>query len=238
MTTRFHRILGAGLLLASVAACTSSSPLSEPPSPLEERMYVHFNEAIELRGGAIFGDLEGMRRAGTRLESLPAPSALPASAETYMTELRVAAQAAANATTVAQAQEAAADVARSCGTCHQPFEVGPRFVIGGPPPGESLTRHMMRQSRISRLLWEGLLAPSDELWEAGAAELANEPAFPQEVATRVQDSEILDQARADLRALGAQARTAPGPYDKAAVLAQVWGVCSGCHQVAGTLGQD
>ena len=89
---------------------------------------------------------------------------------------------------------------------------------------------------MSRLLWDGLIGPSDETWMAGAEALANEPPFPPEIASRVQDSELLDAARAELQTLGRHAVASTDPMARAQTLAQVWGVCAGCHQIAGIYG--
>ena len=95
---------------------------------------------------------------------------------------------------------------------------------------------MGRQSRISRLLWDGLLGPSDETWVAGATELETEPPFPQEVSELTGDAQLLEESRSQLRDLGVRARQATDLANRSLVLEDVWGVCAGCHAAAGAIG--
>ena len=223
------------VLLFAGAGCSPGSP-AEEPVPVQVEMRGHFFEATELQTGAIFGDLERLRAAGSRLRSALRITILPPRSESHLADLRVAAGGAADALDAAEGRRAAAGVVRSCGSCHQQFQVGPGFVIGDAPEGESLSRHMARQERISRLLWAGLIGPSNDHWNEGASELTQEPPFPREIASRVQDSQLLDAAQSELRSLGRDAERVTTSEDRARVLAQVWGVCAGCHQLAGSIG--
>lgn len=199
-------------------------------------MYAHFRDALDLQAGAIYGDLDRLTDAGDRLRRTTSEPGLPPGSENFLREVITAATAAKDATTPSEGRQAAAEVARTCGACHQAYRVGPDFIVGGPVEGDRLSQHMARQNRIARLLWNGVLGPSEETWRAGAAELEAEPPFPQEVAARVQDAALLEEARSQLRAYGVQARGAQTPEERTDVLAQVWGVCASCHQVAGARG--
>ncbi len=216
-------------------ACSRGVP-REAPSPVQTEMQGHFFEAQELQAGAIFGDLARLKRAATRLESAMARTRLPPSAASRTAELRAAARTAADAEDAAAARRAAAAVAASCGSCHRQFRTGPAIVIGSAPQGESLRQHMARQERNSRLLWAGLISPSNQDWMAGARHLVEAPPFPPEITTRVRDAELLDAAHAELQALGREAEGTTEDAARAELLARVWGVCSGCHQVAGLIG--
>jgi cytochrome c553 len=228
------------LLVAGMLSGCSSAPPPAPdaPTPVQQQMYVHFQDALDLRAGAIFGDNGVLIEAGVRLAAASSDPKLPAGSERFVRQMREAAAEATTATNDADRRKAAAEVARSCGSCHAAYRSGPDFVVGGPAPGESLRNHMSRQARISRLLWDGLIGPSQSTWAAGAAELAEEPPFPREIVARVQDERLLDDAQAELRALGARARETTDPMARSRLLSQVWGVCAGCHQVAGELGID
>ncbi len=237
MFTRLALVVG---LTAPLAACSSSAPprSSDGPTPVQQQMYSHFQAALELRAGALFGDAEMLASAGARLATEPVSEELPAGSERFVRQMREAAVTASEAPTDSQRRRAAANVARSCGTCHKAYQVGPDFVVGGPVPGETLGMHMARQSRVSRLLWDGLIGPSEETWAAGAAALAEAAPFPREIVSRVQDTRVLEDAQQQLRILGTQAGQTTDPDERAQVLARVWGVCAGCHQLAGALGPD
>ena len=222
--------------LLSTAGCSSNPDPAEMTMPLQVEMRGHFFEATELQTSSIFGDLERLRGAGARLRSALYETSLSPRSESLVAELRVAAGEAADALDMAEGRRAAAGVVRSCGTCHRQFQVGPGIVIGNAPQGESLPQHMARQERISRLLWAGLVGPSNRHWSEGATELIEEPPFPREIAARVQDTQVLGAAQSELKSLGRDAQRANTSEDRARVLAQVWGVCASCHRLAGNVG--
>lgn len=221
-----------------VIGCSTHQVSSDGPTPVQRQMHEHFRHALQMRSGAIFGDTELFSEASAALASPPAMDGLPPGSERFVDDVQRQAHRASTASAASERRVAAAEVARTCGACHQAYRVGPEFVIGGPLPGESLQMHMARQSRVSRLLWDGLVGPSNSTWEAGAEALEATAEFPREIVSRVRDPELLQEARTQLRALGERASRAADPTDRVRVLAQVWGVCAGCHGVAGTLGQD
>ena len=71
-------------------------------------------------------------------------------------------------------------MARVCGDCHRAKAAGPQFAASqadrerttSDSLGERMQRHMWAVNRM----WEGLTAPSDDAWNAGAQVLANAPA--------------------------------------------------------------
>jgi len=225
-------LLATGLL----AACTTApQEFTDAPTPLQEQMYAHFEEALELRAGAIFGEIQRIRTAGEFLANEESMPDLPGGSERYLGELMDAGRVAAYASDE-EGRLAAAEVARACGSCHQRYEVGPRFVVGVATPGESVVTHMARQARVSRLLWDGLIGPSDVTWAAGALEMAQSPEFPAAISELVPDRTMPLMARARLEALGTRAELTSDPVERTELLAEVWGVCAGCHVAAGVEG--
>lgn len=231
-----HKHLVALMGLGLVASCTvTPQAFTDAPTPLQEQMYAHFQEAQELRAGAIFGDIVRIRTAGQFLADEESMPDMPIGSARYLGVLREAGAVAAYASD-GEGRLAAAEVARACGSCHQRYEVGPRFAVGAPEPGETVSSHMARQARISRLLWDGLIGPSDITWAAGALELAQGPEFPPEISQLVPNRTLPLVARARLERLGSRAERTTDPAERAAVLADVWGVCSGCHVASGVEG--
>lgn len=233
---------GLGVVLAGsalfVIGCATAQAVSDGPTPVQRQMHEHFRHALQMRSGAIFGDSELFIEASEALASMPETEGLPPGSERFVSDLRRQAEQAATASDAGERRTAGAEVARTCGACHQAYRVGPEFVIGGPLPGESLQMHMARQARVSRLLWDGLVGPSNSTWEEGAEALESTPEFPREIVSRVRDAELLEEARSQLQALGARASQATDPSERVRLLARTWGVCAGCHAVAGALGQD
>ena len=233
---RCRNVLRAGLVLVPSVAlgsgCGPSAGPAEAPG-LQSDMYAHFTDALEMRRGALFADLEAIREAGREMARATEQEGLPAGSETFAEELRELGRDAADAEWLEEGIQAAARVANACGSCHQTYDVGPRFVLGTAPPATTLGTHMAGQAWVSRLLWDGLIGPSDELWDVGAQELTTTPAFPEEMLDVAGDPEYLRETQDRLRQLGEDALVAPEPDAKAEILADVWSTCSLCHQRAG-----
>ncbi len=121
---------------------------------------------------------------------------------------------------------AVADVAGQCGACHRAagVDLGDRFVIGGVSAREGTGAHMARQSWISRLLWDGLVGPSNRTWAEGASQLQVIPDLP--------DDAWEADAWLELRRLGQSAEAARTRTDRVRALGQIWGACADCHQRA------
>ena len=233
---RNRNLLLAAFPTAALIISSGCSPApAGGPTPTGSEMQGHFEQALELQTGAILDDLDRVRAAGTRLRDALSITLLPPRSEIYERTLRAAASLAAAARDGADARRAAAEVGATCGSCHRASNVRPSLVVGSPPSGTSLSSHMARQERISRLLWVGMIGPSDQDWQDGAHELIDEPPFPSEIIGHVGDAQMLDDARAELQSLGQEAANAR-EQDRPELVARVWSVCAGCHQAAGTSG--
>jgi cytochrome c553 len=82
-------------------------------------------------------------------------------------------------------------------------------------------------------MWDGLIAPSDTSWRAGAQALADPAAYEPllgAAGTRQGDAQTL---AASLRALGARASGAASQDEREAVYGEVLATCTGCHQLLG-----
>ena len=216
-----------GALLA--AACTPR-PAPFMGSPSRGQMITHFDLAVEARGHAITGDVEAFRRAATDLAALEPARDLPAEIILQLGPMRWEAREGGRARTREDAAIAAARIAETCGTCHEANGVplGERFTLGGPPPSGSPARHMGGLAWASRLLWDGLIGPSDRTWYAGAEGLAELGALPEGLTADVSGATIEEGGRR-LRALARQATQANDAAARVEVLGEIWATCAGCH---------
>ena len=230
---RDRRILG--LIALACLGTTQCSPTASPAGaavPLAD-MHENFQLAVELRGHALLGDVGGARETAQRLSEVTRRASVgpPTAAwENNMEALRRAAAEGARIDSREGAAEVAASVAAECGACHQAEDVdlGDRFVVGGPPPGGSAGRHMARLTWVSRLLWDGLVGPSDRMWDAGVEALLQTGSFPAEL-NEMPGVRGTDEAWALLKRLGEDAGEADGAEARTRSLAEIWATCSGCH---------
>jgi len=144
-------------------------------------------------------------------------------------ELQTTARLTADAENLDAAAMGVATMARICGECHRENGVHPETAATPPPLVRSqqgaLPDRMMQHVWASTLLWEGLVAPSDALWEGGVRAL--EAASSGEL-----DRELPSEFAADLRevsVLAARANEATTLEQRADVYGLVLATCAGCH---------
>lgn len=227
----------AALVLAFLLpGCSTASPPADQveATPVQERMFRHFALARDLRTFAVAGDLERLSVTAGALADEEEIEELPPGSDAYLQELRTAAGEAADATTLSDATFAVARVAATCGSCHlaNDSELGSRFQTAQPYLDDPDVRHQNRLSWASRLLWNGLVGPSERTWTTGAGALAGEDGFPEPAASHIPASENAAASRT-LREIGVQAVTADDLKTRVDLLARVWETCADCHTQAG-----
>lgn len=225
------RALAAATL--ALGAC-QPSPAPTTTSPVQSTMYRHFAVARDMRSLAVTGDLEQLRTDAEALTVTEETWGLPPGSGDYLARMRSAASGVAKATDLEGAAVAVAQVARTCGECHlaKDADLGQRFQVAQPLVNDPATRHVNYLSWASRLLWNGLLGPSDRLWGIGAGALADLESIP-EPSAPVVPAEEAERARHRLAELGAEAVTQDDPVSRATTLGRIWAVCGGCHSQAG-----
>lgn len=221
-------IAGVGLLLA-VGACVAR-PAPHEGSPTRGQMITHFDYAVDARGAAISGDVDAFRRAASALADLAPARDLPDEVMLQLGPMRWEAREGAQVETPGEAATAAARIAETCGTCHiaNGIPLGDRFTLGGPPPAGSVGRHMGGLAWASRLLWDGLIGPSDRTWFTGAEGLIELGALPEGMDPVLPAGEVAVYATR-LRQLGERATRSREATDRVEVLGEIWATCAGCH---------
>lgn len=216
-----------------LGACQPSPPPTTT-SPVQSTMYRHFALARDMRSLSVTGDLERLRIDAGALAVAEETWGLPPGSDDYLARMRSAATQASTAEDLGAAAVAVAQVARTCGECHlaKQADLGQRFQVAQPLVDDPATRHVNYLSWASRLLWDGLLGPSNRLWAIGAGALADPGSVPAPHASFVPAEEV-DRARRRLADLGALAVTQDDPVARATTLGQIWAVCGGCHTQAG-----
>lgn len=215
------------LLLANACA---NRPEPFMGSPERGQMITHFDLAVEARDLAISGDVALFRTTTRDLAELQPARDLSDELMLQLGPMRWEARQAAGASTMEEAARGAAQIARTCGDCHEANEagLGERFTVGGPPPAGSDRRHMAGLAWATRLLWDGLVGPSDRTWYVGAEGLIELGALPEGIEGRVEAARV-DAASERLRALGRTAVSAEAADERVPVLADVLSACADCH---------
>jgi cytochrome c553 len=197
-------------------------------------MFSHFALAMDLRTFAVNGDLDRLHITARELSVAEETWGLPPGSQPYVETVRAAARRAAEAPDMQAASRAVADVAMACGDCHLANQttLGERFQVAAPLLSDPATRHTNYLSWVSRLLWDGVLGPSEAMWRTGAGALAGGEGVPAPRARFVPTGEVA-RAAGSLRDLGVEAVVATDAQARARILADVWMECAGCHTQAG-----
>lgn len=224
---------GLGLAIALTSAACSSAPEPYMGSPTRGQMIAHFDLAVELRDHAIHGELQSFRTTAEALAGLDPADELPPEILLQLGPMRWEAQAGANARTNEAAAQAAAEIARTCGDCHAANDIplGARFASGVPGSADDVRRHMAGLDRITELLWEGLIGPSDRTWAAGAEALLEAGALPDEMLEELSERDVRF-ASDRLQRLAREAAAATEPDYRVRALGEIWATCSECHATA------
>lgn len=216
-------------VLLPIWAC-ASRPQPYMGSPERGQMITHFDLAVHARGHVIDGDVRAFRHAAEELAELEPADDLAPEIILQLGPMRYEAREGALARSVEEAALAAAKIARTCGDCHQSAGVGlgDRFTIGGPPPPGSAARHMAGLAWTSRLLWDGLIGPSDRTWTAGAEGLVELGVLPEGLPADLPAGDVR-VAGVRLRQLAEKALLTRDPDERVEVLGEIWTTCARCH---------
>lgn len=222
--------------LAPLLALASCQPAPPPTvaSPVQQTMFEHFALARDLRAFAVNGDLERLRITAEALADSEPTWGMPPGSEAHRERVHAAAREAAAASDPAGAALAVARVAAACGDCHLANDaaLGERFQVAAPLMDDPATRHTNYLSWVSRLLWNGVVGPSERLWQTGAGALAGGDGVPAPRGSHVPAAELARSAER-MRSLGEAAVLAQNPEARIEILAEIWTACADCHVQAG-----
>lgn len=220
-----HGVVRCASTLAVVLGLVGCSG-NQMSSTLPDFMYAHFGQVGRVQTAVILGDLRSAQAAARQLAETATHPDIPEEGRSAFVRMRWHAGQVAEATTLGTAAAGAAGMAGTCGECHAAVGGGPRLSLeASPPPNEPSGPHMLRHLWAADRLWEGIIGPSDELWDLGARELAGEPielaegtsSVARELARRVHD-------------LGGQARSTRSLQARVELYSELLSTCSDCHE--------
>ncbi|MGI9627107.1 MAG: hypothetical protein ACR2QM_09745 [Longimicrobiales bacterium] len=218
----------------------ATEPLSEQPVPvphdsdLAVHMGEHFWQMAAAHDAAISGDLGGLKIATGWLAEHDPPADLPAGSDPFVEALKNQSAAVSQAVDLATGTMALGDLAATCGSCHLAFETELPTVLdedieGG---GVDLSQQMSAHIRGADLLWEGLIAPSEQAWAAGTEVLAQVEIVPETVAAGPAEIGIVRDLLGRVAEV-AQAGADAQPHERPIIYGQLLATCGHCHRALG-----
>lgn len=216
---------GAG---ASASASVPGAKPDESGTPKERLMRSHFREAAVIRQTVIDGSLGDAVTPAAALAKTEGLGKIEPGWQSSIDVLQYAARRIQHGSDIPAVAAAVADIGIACGACHKAAG-GPRVKVDAPPSFDgSMASRMHRHAWASERLWEGIYAPSDASWKAGAAALSGEP-FPKEVLDR--GDVHARSAASRFKSLVAAASVQRTPAERGQLYASLLETCSACHVV-------
>jgi hypothetical protein len=216
----------------SVASTQNKAPPPPPQDSIESFMAEHFAIVTWARDSVIAGNLEALREPLQALAKYEYRSVAPGGWMPYVAQLQQAAGLTAGAANLDLAASGVATMARVCGECHAAKAGGPKYSDverqTKPTARDSLGERMQRHIWAADRMWEGLTAPSDNAWQAGAQALVD---LPQEAPKSVHEPQIA-AALHEVREVGERALEASTLKDRADAYGLFLSTCANCHQYA------
>jgi cytochrome c553 len=205
-------------------------PAAEAPD-IKSDMHDHFTRIEEVEAAIVRGDLEGAKEPARWLADHQEAKGLPPATESQLAAVRTAARSVADAEDLAAAAKGAATLVASCGDCHKAAGVSPEL----PAPATAFraaerANHMAQHQRAVELLYRGLVRPSDEAWQEGAAGLRESPLAVKDMP---EVSKEVVSAEAAVHALADRAKRASDRDTRVHVYGELIGNCANCHGLHG-----
>lgn len=216
----------------------SKAPASEPAEgeaatpTTRAHMQDHFSKAEEIKAALIAGNLEQAREPAKWMAEHQHEVDHPDAWKPYIDRMREAAQGIGGAEDLASASASFVSMGEVCAACHTE--------IGGPKPspttppaaaeGSGTKAHMAKHQWAMDQLWLGLVAPSKDVWIAGAEALADAPLTPEQLAEGQTLAPEITALTDRVHDLGNQARDIPeGSGIPGRIYGELLTTCETCH---------
>jgi len=230
-------LLTTGLSLAVLwVGCEPPPPSPPPPAAppvdaLSGHMQEHFTQVGEARDALIAGDLEAAKKPATWILEHAAAKQIPEQWQTHVDAMRQAAEAASTSETVEDACLTIADMAYGCGECHSAMSVTVSLETPPEPAeGEDTAVHMLHHAWAAERMWEGLVAPSEELWLKGAQAFGGQALESDELTPGDKAPKTVVTLSKKVHELAAKATNVKDRKEQVVLYAELLGSCYTCHE--------
>jgi mono/diheme cytochrome c family protein len=210
-----------------------SSRIAESPS-VAARMQQHEKHAALLRDSVARGDLASARREARVLADLKLDASADRSWTDPLTAMNAAAAQLADADTQAEASRALARLALTCADCHAQLGRPGSSTFELERETWGVEGHMTLLHHAAALqMWDGLVVPSDDSWNAGARALSGAPLAPELLTPGKTPVPRVGELASHVHELARKATTANDRVTRADLFGQMMTTCATCHQWLG-----
>jgi hypothetical protein len=237
------RLVLAYALVMVATACHTETRSAATRSPTDpgtreratiERMHQRYAAARTIEEAIVWGDL-ATAQAQARSLALGEDPDVPLSWRPYVARVREVAREVEASGVIVSAARHSAELASACAACHVAAAGRPTFAARPEPTGgDTVGAQMQTHAWGAARMWEGLVAPDDDRWSAGARMLVWTPiTLPPSEQSRLSDNMVsvqramashLEQIRADATRALTLARS-----DRVAIYGTMLVTCATCH---------
>jgi len=235
ITERRSRIFATLLLAAATSGGCAWGPREGEmdTTPMHRR----FTRTMDIQTGVILGNLDRAQAAAAWIAGQDGGEDFPGGTDQYRDAIRDVAALIAQDQDLQSVAVRTGQMALACGGCHLATGGGPHFVTGRDPDrGSSTGKQMIRHIWAADRMWEGLVGPSDDAWDAGSKVLGEEA---ESLEKAIQASGSPEEARAylaEVRRLGREGQATSAQEARASIYGRLLATCNGCHRVVGVTG--
>jgi hypothetical protein len=238
------------LAALTVCACKATNPSEksemdgapEPPTAapgeaaeatIRASMQGHEKHGDAMRDAMVRGDLDGAKAEAKLRAELRLAGPTSGLFRHLLDAMKDAAARASGANDLKDAGRDVGIVAKTCGDCHHVFG-RPGMIVGQPAaPASGVRASMQRHQWAAEQMWEGLVVPSDDAWNAGALALADAPLAPEALTPGKSPVPRLGELAQTVHDLGRQAAAVERVDVRADLYGQIQATCADCHKWLG-----
>ena len=166
---RLALVVGTGLTLT---ACAGGP---DPEAAGASHMSAHYGQVDEIQEAVIAGNVNGTRDAARWLSTHEGQE-FPATAAPALEAMRNEGRIMLRQNDILAVARTLGRLGVACASCHTALAANVTFPLEEPPASSANpASHMRRHAWAMFRMWEGLSAPSDGLWSAGAGALTTLP---------------------------------------------------------------
>jgi cytochrome c553 len=225
-------ILTVSVLVLLGAAGLLRAASDQKPAGMKE----HFDHVVTIQQAVIRGDLEDVREPAKWIAENQSNEGLPSPTHALIANMRKVAGRAAQATTLSAAGADAGALVATCGNCHAALATRPKLPPVPDPPAKSGTAaHMLEHQHAVDLMYQGIVAPSDELWNKGASELKGAPLAKNDLPRDPALTNEVVASEAKTHQLAEKALQTKDSNGRAAIYGEVISGCGACHGLHGRI---
>lgn len=224
-------------LLAALTAPACNTPPAHGgdarEATVQARMKDHEKHGEAMRDAVARGNLNGAKAEAQLLAELQLEGPTSGLWKDMLDAMKAAAARSDGATDLTDAGRDVGLVARTCGDCHNRF--GRPGLIVAPPgaPGSGARASMQRHQWAAERLWDALVVPSDDAWNAGALALAQAPLVPEQLTPGKSPVPRVGELAQTVHNLALKAATTQRVEARADVYGEVLATCAECHSWLG-----